>query len=54
MRIENEGEKIGEKIDFMSVWLERMREWKIGRTQAFFSSPTKILSPQFEEKIDKK
>ena len=36
MRIENEGEKSGEKIDFMSVWLERMRERKIGRTRVLF------------------
>ena len=38
------------------LWVFGWREWENGKLvePAFFSSPTKILSPQFEKKIDKK
>ena len=35
-RIENKGEKSGEKIDFIGVWLERRGGWKIGEAHVFF------------------
>ena len=48
--MENGEAKSREKIDFIGVWFERMRGWKIGRVQVFSPSPPKCSIPKLERK----
>ena len=51
-RMENLGEKSGEKEVLMGVWLGGRVEKKCGRAQVFSPGPTKKFSPQNGEKIE--
>ena len=45
---------MGEKSNFVSVWLEGGEEKKLIEFRCLLSEHTKTLSPQFEEKIEKR
>ena len=50
--MENFGEKIRRKTFLMGVWLEGGEGKKLVEPTCFFSRPTKMLSPQNEEKTE--
>ena len=49
--MENGEAKSRGKIDFIGVWFERIKEWKIGRVQVFSPSPPKCFILKLERKL---